>query len=138
MKPLTINLQINVYPDGTVAVSGSPSATPPFAPAAPALTTGALNSSNSVPVSPPTSSAQDSTASSPAAAGSPASAADGPSESDVRTALLAAVKATTKASAVGVLESIAGVTRVPDVPAELRAAVITQLNVLAATAAAAE
>lgn len=53
----------------------------------------------------------------------------------MRTALLAAVKATDKATAVGVLEKIASVSRVPDVSAELRGAVIEALNALVTGAA---
>jgi len=50
------------------------------------------------------------------------------SEIDLRAALLAAVKATDKATAVGVLENIAGVSRAPEVPEVLRGAVIDALN----------
>lgn len=127
-KPLTINLQINVYPDGSVQVSGAPSSPAAAAPPFSALSTTAPALSDATTSSPPSQS--------PSPAATPAAAsADGPSESDVRTALLAAVKATDKATAVGVLEKIASVSRVPDVPAELRGAVIEALNALVTGAA---
>ena len=121
-KPLTINLQINVYPDGSVELSNSDSTASACSAAAKPRATVALPSSNSdtSPAAP-----------TPAGPASPAASSaepSGPSESDVRTALLAAVKASDKATAVGILEQIAGVNRVPDVPADKRDEVIHALN----------
>lgn len=126
-KPLTINLQINVYPDGTVQVNGEPHSQP----AAVAVSTLELPSTPSTGASSPSPASSTPAPSS----NSTGSGADGPSETDVRTALLAAVKASDKATAVGVLESIASVNRVPDVPADKREAVIDALNKIIAAAA---
>jgi hypothetical protein len=129
-KPFTINLQINVYPDGTVSVNGAaPQHGQCSSPAAALGTTLELPST--------TSESQPSTVSSGAASAGPSQSAEpgGPSESDVRTALLAAVKASDKATAVGVLEKIAGVARVPEVPAEKRVEVIAALEAIVASKA---
>lgn len=128
-KPLTINLQINVYPDGSVQVSGAPSSPAAASQASSALSCSAPALSGGSTSTPPSESATSPSVS------TNVSSVDGPSESDVRTALLAAVKASDKATAVGTLEKIAGVARVPEVPAEKRAEVIEALNAIVAAAA---
>lgn len=127
-KPLTINLQINVYPDGSVQVTGDPSSPAAASAGGSASSVSALSKSETATSTPPSKS--------PAAANDspPAAPKGGPSESDVRAAVLAAVKASDKATAVGVLEKVAGVSRVPDVPEDKRAEVIEALNAIVAGA----
>lgn len=63
-------------------------------------------------------------------------AADGPTDSDMRTALLAAIKATDKAAAAETVKRIAGVAKISDIPADqgaIRAAVYEALKELAKT-----
>ncbi len=133
-KPLTINLQINVYPDGTVSVSNGADNSAPVS--SPDVRTAAIQAQQSLPSG--TTGDKTTGPESPESPKSPSAssaAPSGPSESDVRTALLAAVKASDKATAVGVLESIAGVSRVPEVAEEKRAEVIAALNAIVAAKA---
>lgn len=127
-QPLTINLQINVYPDGTISVNGVPPSYTSVSPSGVWVTTSqaqvCVGSESGSKESPP---------STPVNGGPTESGGTGlPSESDVRTALLAAVKASDKVKAVGVLERIAQVSRVPEVPEHLRATVIAELNAIVA------
>lgn len=134
MKPFTINLQINVYPDGTVQVNPSLSESQDTAqPSTSGASTAAIEAPRSTkPAAPQSPPSTESTASTSASPTGPAS----PSESDVRAALLAAVKASDKATAVAVLKTYADVERVPDVPEEKRALVIAELNALVVAAKA--
>lgn len=127
-KPLTINLQINVYPDGTVQVNGAPQSSHVVA-------TASTLEAPSTPSSVTSSATPEQSTPGPSSNSTASGAPSGPSETDVRTALLAAVKASDKATAVGVLETIAGVSRVPEVPADKRQAVITALEAIIAAKA---